>query len=78
MCIVLTHSETRSKMKLEDMRKVIATHPDFKNEKSILERFINSRGHAVLFIPKYHCELNANKTIYVWIRLGHKAEVEQL
>lgn len=46
-------------MKLEDMRKEIATHPDFKNEKTVLERFINNRGHAFLFIPKYHCELNA-------------------
>ena len=49
----------KSTMKLEDMRKEIATHPDFKNEKTILERFINGRGHAFLFIPKYHCELNA-------------------
>ena len=37
----------------------IATHPDFKNEKTVLEHFINNRGHAFLFIPKYHRELNA-------------------
>ena len=45
--------------KLEDMWKEITTHPDFKNEKMVLERFINNRGHAFLFIPKYHCQLNA-------------------
>ena len=49
----------RSTMKLEDMRHEIATHPDFKNEKTILEHFINSRGHAFIFIPKYHCKVNA-------------------
>ena len=46
------------KMKLEDMRKEIASHPDFINEKTKLEHYINSRGHAFLFIPKYHCEMN--------------------
>ena len=43
-------------MKLEDMRKKLRL---IKNEKTVLERFINNRGHAFLFIPKYHCELNA-------------------
>ena len=40
------------------MRKEIATHPNFANEKNKLEQYINNRGHAFLFIPKYHCELN--------------------
>ena len=46
------------KMKLEDMRKEIASHPDFMNEKTKLEHYINSCGNAFLFIPKYHCEMN--------------------
>ena len=45
-------------MKVDNMRKEIASHPDFANEKTKLEHYINSRGHAFLFIPKYHCELN--------------------
>lgn len=52
------------KMKLEDMRKVIASHPNFVNEKSMLETFVNSHGHPFLFIPKYHCELNP-----IWVLL---------
>ena len=48
-------------MKLEDMRKEIASHPDFMNEKTKLEHYINSRGHAFLFIPKYHCEIYPNE-----------------
>ena len=45
-------------MKLADMRKELASHPDFVNEKNRLEYFLHGRGHACLFIPKYHCELN--------------------
>ena len=43
------------------MRKEIASHPDFMNEKTKLEHYINSRGHAFLFIPKYHCEIYPNE-----------------
>ena len=48
----------RKGMKVDDMRKEIATHPDFSSEKTKVEHYVNSRGHAFLFIPKYHCELN--------------------
>lgn len=46
------------KMKVEDMRKELSTHSDFVNEKNKLERFLHSCGHACLFIPKFHCEMN--------------------
>ena len=36
-------------MKLADMRKELGSHPDF----------LHGHGHAGLFIPKYHCELNS-------------------
>jgi len=32
--------------------------PDFRAEKSRLERMIEDRGHLCWFLPKYHCELN--------------------
>jgi hypothetical protein len=32
--------------------------PDFTNQKSHLQEFIESHGHLVDFYPKYHCELN--------------------
>ena len=48
----------RPKMKLEEMRAEIALHPDFKNKRTKLEHFIHNHGHAFLFIPKNHCELN--------------------
>ena len=34
-------------MKLEDMQRVIETHADFKNEKTMLDQFLNSHGHAI-------------------------------
>lgn len=49
----------RQKMKVDEMRAVIALHPDFKAEKCKLENFLASRGHSCQFLPKYHCELNA-------------------
>ena len=54
----------QTKMKVEDMRKEIASHPDFVKEKTKLEHFINNRGHAFLFIPKYHCELNPIERVW--------------
>ena len=43
-------------MKLEDMRKEMASHEDFKNEKTKIEHFLNSRGHCCILLPKFHCE----------------------
>jgi len=47
-----------AKMKVDDMRKELASHSDFINEKNELEYFLHGCGHACLFIPKFHCELN--------------------
>lgn len=45
-------------MKLEEMRAEISSHPDFKNEKTKIEYFLNSKGYCCIFLPKFHCELN--------------------
>jgi len=39
-------------------RHCMASQPDFRAQKSILEETIVSQGHMCLFFPKYHCELN--------------------
>ena len=44
-------------MKLEDMRQEFASHPDFKEKKTKIEHFINGKGYACIFLPKFHCEL---------------------
>ena len=46
------------KMKLDDMRKEIATHPDFRDEQPEIALFLRRKGYACIFLPKFHCELN--------------------
>ena len=45
-------------MKLEDLRQELARHPDTKEEKTKIEHFLNGKGYACIFLPKFHCELN--------------------
>ena len=39
-------------------RRILYNEPDFVNVPSLLEIECNSRGFQVLFLPKFHCELN--------------------
>ena len=48
----------RNGMKLDEMRAELASHQDFKEEKTRIEHFLNRRGHCCLFLPKFHCEIN--------------------
>ena len=40
------------------MRKEIATHSDFRDEKTKLEHFLLDQRHICIYLPKFHCELN--------------------
>ena len=39
-------------------RRVLYNEPDFAEQESALEMLCHSRGFEVLFLPKFHCELN--------------------
>ena len=53
------------RMNAEQMREVLKSHPDFKNEKSTIERFlVEERGHITYMIPKFHCELNPIERVW--------------
>ena len=39
-------------------RRLMYTQPDFANVESNLETSCRARGFDVIFLPKYHCELN--------------------
>lgn len=41
------------------MRDLLGTQPDFANEKSRAQQYVESRGCLWLTSPKYHCELMA-------------------
>jgi hypothetical protein len=40
------------------IRRVLWNQPDFVNIKSLLEEHCETRGFKVIFLPKFHCELN--------------------
>ncbi|TFY63050.1 hypothetical protein EVJ58_g3469 [Rhodofomes roseus] len=40
------------------MRRILYNQPDFRDVESILEARCSERGFQVLFLPKFHCELN--------------------
>ena len=37
---------------------LLASQPDFLNQKPLLQEIIESYGHKIIFYPKFHCELN--------------------
>jgi hypothetical protein len=39
-------------------RRVLFHQPDFNAQKSSIEELCESRGYGVIFLPKFHCELN--------------------
>ncbi|GJF00210.1 hypothetical protein PsYK624_164900 [Phanerochaete sordida] len=39
-------------------RRVMYNQPDFQEARSLLETHCEARGFQVLFLPKFHCELN--------------------
>ena len=53
-----------TRMKLEEIRTILASHEDFKNEKCRVDTFLTSCGHTCVFIPKFHCELNPIERVW--------------
>ena len=39
-------------------RRILYNQPDFRDIESLLEAHCRSRDVRVLFLPKFHCELN--------------------
>ena len=52
------------RMLADDMRVVLANHEDFRTEKTLVEHFLQQRGHTVFFVPKFHCELNPIERVW--------------
>ena len=48
----------------DDMRTILSCHDDFKNEKTIVEHYLASKGLKGIFFPKFHCELNAIERVW--------------
>jgi hypothetical protein len=41
------------------LARILSTYKDFFEQKSAIGMLIKERGHKCIFIPKFHCELNA-------------------
>ena len=52
------------KMHKDDMIKTLSEMRDFKFQKSRVEEVILKRGHRVMFIPKFHCEINPIERVW--------------
>ena len=65
MCIVLEERGVNTVgMKVKDMRDMLKSFPDFKSQKTILEDYIEGRGHICMYFPKFHCELNPIERVW--------------
>ena len=50
------------------MRKELSSHPDFKNERNMVERFLVEKGHICVFLPKFHPELNPIERVWAQLK----------
>ncbi len=55
---------------LDQMREILANHPDFKGEINALDKMVRENGHTPLFLPKFHCELNGIERVW-----GHSKRI---
>ena len=57
----------------EWMRTQLASHPDFKHQKSMIEHFLQDKGHICMLLPKYHPELNPIERVWAQLKRYTKA-----
>ena len=61
-------------MNADMMREVLKSHPDFKYEKSKIERYLcDECKHIVIMLPKFHCELNPIDRVWAQAKRYTKA-----
>ncbi|THU76463.1 hypothetical protein K435DRAFT_704834 [Dendrothele bispora CBS 962.96] len=56
------------------MARLLDQQDDFKNQVSMLETFITERGHKIIFLPKFHCELNPIEMYWGWAKYRYREE----
>ena len=60
-------------MNADEMRKVLGSHRDFREEKSRVERFLSEKHHIVYMLPKFHPELNPIERVWAQAKRYTKA-----
>ena len=61
-----------SGMKCKDMRDLLKTFPDFKQQTTILEDYVNRREYICIFYPKFHCELSPIEHVWCQAKKTHQ------
>ena len=56
--ILVEHGIDTKGWTAKEMRAELALHEDFRNEKTVVEKVVEEKGHICIFIPKFHCELS--------------------
>jgi len=64
----ITHADTEAPSIAEDrwccMYRVLALQGDFQSERPLIQTVIENAGHVCLFLPRFHCELNAIEMLW--------------
>lgn len=53
------------------MARLLSQQDDFVNQESMIASLIKREGHLVIFLPKFHCELNPIEMVsdlYMWLK----------
>ncbi|KAJ3004691.1 hypothetical protein NUW54_g4694 [Trametes sanguinea] len=59
------------------MARLLSQQDDFKNQKSMLELVIEKAGHACIFLPKFHCELNPIEMYWGWCKYRYREVIKK-
>jgi hypothetical protein len=52
--------------------RLLASQPDFADQRAWLAEVVEDEGCEIMFFPKYHCELNPIEMIWSWIKAYHR------
>ena len=66
LCVIIEGRGIDTKtMNGDQMHEILGSHDDFKNEKSLIERYLGEKKkHIVYFLPKFHPEFNPIERVW--------------
>ena len=65
-------------MKFDEMRELISTHPDFRDEQPEIVKFLRRSGFGCIFLPKFHCEINPIEKCWVQAKCYTRAHTNYM
>ena len=48
----------------DQLRAILSSHEDFISEPNEVEKIVRHAGHEVIYLPKFHCELNPIERVW--------------